>query len=214
MGHRIINSAQPDDPRSGPRVVPVGRSLLVGAVLAFLSVALIAPPALAHGGQSATEGYVMVQQAISYLVNEPGPKGTAEAMVRIDNALAAEDQDGVNVSKVEEAKADLTAGKPDDARSVLQDSISEAIASLSPATGYETGTTTVVPPFHGNGSLSGLNWVLLILSVLVALGGGGLAYLFRPKESLRALGDDIRAARNPADNTISFASNGGDHHVN
>lgn len=152
----------------------------------------------------------MVQQAISYLVNKPGPMGTSEALVRVDNALAAKDQDGVDIPTLVKAKAKLKAGNADAARPLLQDSISAAIASLNPATGEETGTTTVVPPLQGNGSLSGMDWVLLSLSVLVALGGAGLAYLFRPKKNLGALGRDIRAASALVANVSSATSSKGD----
>jgi hypothetical protein len=163
--------------------------------VAVASLVLVGGPAWAHGGQSATEGYVMVQQAISYLINEPGPTGTSEALVRVDNALAAKDQDGVDVPTVVTAQADLKAGNPDAARPLLQESIKTAVAALKPATGEETGTGTVVPPFQGTVSLSGMNLLLLVLSVVAALVGAGLVYLLRPKENLRALTGDILAAR-------------------
>jgi hypothetical protein len=69
----------------------------------------------------------MVQQAISYLVDEPGPKGTSEALARVDNALTAQDQDGVDIPVLVQAKADLKAGNADRARPLLQDSIRAAI---------------------------------------------------------------------------------------
>ena len=163
------------------------------AVLAAVASLVVTQPAWADGGSPEDEGYVMVQQAISYLVNEPGPTGTAEALDRVGNALAADDQDGVDILLLEQAQADLEAGKPDDARPLLQDSISEAVASLSLATGEETGTTTVLPPLQGNGLISGMDLILLVLSVVAAVGGAGLAYLFRPRENLRALSEDIRA---------------------
>ena len=155
----------------------------------------------------------MVQQAISYLVNQPEPKGTAEALVRVDNALAAKDQDGVNVAILQQAKADLTAGNTDAARPLLQNSISEAVAALKPATGEQTGTKTVVPPFQGDGSLSGMDWVLLILSGLAALGGAVLVYLLRPKENLDAIGRNILAARIRLANMPSAPSSGKDDDV-
>jgi hypothetical protein len=163
--------------------------------VAVASLVMVGGPAWAHGGQSATEGYVMVQQAISYLVNQPGPTGTAQALARVNNALAAKDQDGVDVATLTKGKAELTAGNADTARSVLQKSISEATAALKPATGEETGTTTVVPPFQGTFSPSGANWFLLILSILAAVGGAILVWVLRPKENLKALTDDILAAR-------------------
>jgi hypothetical protein len=169
------------------------RPNIAAAIAATAALTMFADPAWAHG-QSSTEGYVMVQQAISYLVNEPGTKGTSEALVRVDNALAAEDHDGVDLPTLVEAKAKLKAGDADAARPLLQDSIRAAIADLKPATGEETGTTTVIPPLQGSGSLSARDWVLLMLSALVALAGAGLTYLLRPKKDLPALRRDIRAA--------------------
>jgi hypothetical protein len=189
------------------------RTLASVFLIAVASIVLVAGPAWAHGGQSATEGYVMVQQAIAYLVNEPGPKGTAEALVRVDNALAAKDQDGVDVPTVAKAQAQLKAGNADAARPLLQDSISAAIAALKPAVGDETGTTTVVSPLQGNGALTGMDSVLLILSVVVALGGAGLAYLFHPRENLAALGRDIRAAAVLGSSESRIPSSGRDDDV-
>jgi hypothetical protein len=155
----------------------------------------------------------MVQQAISYLVNQPGATGTAQALVRVDNALAAKDQDGVDVATLQQAKVDLKSGNADTARPLLQKSISEATAALKPATGEETGTTTVVPPFHGTVALSGTNWLLLILSMLVAVGGAILVYLLRPKENLRALTADILAARAQLANESHAPTSGREENV-
>jgi hypothetical protein len=66
----------------------------------------------------------------------------------------------------------------------------------------------VVPPFQGNDSLSGMDWVLLILSGLAALGGAVLVYLLRPKENLDAIGRDILAARARLANMSSVPSSG------
>jgi hypothetical protein len=189
------------------------RRRIAVTVMMIAASVLVAGPAWAHGGQSPSEGYVMVQQAISYLVNQPGPKGTAEALVRVDNALAAKDQDGVNVAALQLAKADLTAGNTDAARALLQNSISEAVAALKPATGEQTGTKIVVPPFQGTASLSGMDWVLLILSGLAALGGAVLVYLLRPKENLDAIGRNILAARVRLANMPSASSSGRDDDV-
>jgi hypothetical protein len=184
------------------------RRRITATIMVIAALTMVAGPAWAHGGQSPSEGYVMVQQAISYLVNQPGAKGTAEALVRVDNALAAKDQDGVNLPTLVQAKADLTVGNADAARPLLQESISAAVAALKPATGEQTGTKTVVPPFQGNGSLSGMDWVLLILSGLAALGGAVLVYLLRPKENLDAIGRDILAARARLANMSSAPSSG------
>ena len=115
------------------------RCKIAAAIVMTTVLTLVAAPAWAHGGQSPKEGYVMVQQAISFLANEPDAKGTSEALVRVDDALNAEDQDGVDIPVLEQAKAALNAGNADGARPLLQSSIKAAVASLKPATGDETG---------------------------------------------------------------------------
>ena len=76
--------------------------------MVFLSLSLVGQFAWAHGGESAAEGYVMVQQALSYLVNDPSPAGTKNALMKVDEALVAKDQDGVAVAEVRQAKTALT----------------------------------------------------------------------------------------------------------
>ena len=174
----------------------VVRNLRLGAaavLLAVLGGAAVAQPAWADGGQSAAEGYVMVQQALSFLVNDTGPDGTAQALVMVDDALAAKDQDGVAVAEVRAAKTALEAGKTAEAQALLQGSITEAVAGLKPAIGEETGTTVMLGPLPPRGTLSGTDWAFLGLSLLVALAGAVLAFLFRPRESLR----DLRHALSP-----------------
>ncbi len=162
--------------------------------MALLGVIAVGQPAQADGGQSADEGYVMVQQALSFLVNEPGEDGTAEALMRVDNALAAEDQDGVDVSMVNEARDALVAGDTVAARTLLQDSITEAINELSPAVGEQTGTTIVLAPFPPRGPLSLVEWMLLALSAIALAIGIALSVRFRPGESLKELRRDISDA--------------------
>jgi hypothetical protein len=153
---------------------------------------VLASAAWAHGGTGTKEGYVIVQQALSYLVNDPNPNMsadaamTSEAMMKIDAALANEDQDGVAVPKVKEAKAALEAGKFEQARTLLQASIAQALAQLKPATGEETGTSLVVPPLS-HPELTGRDWVFLVLSVLLAVIGTVLGFLFRPRLKLANL---------------------------
>jgi hypothetical protein len=126
------------------------------------------------------------------LVNDPNPNMsadaamTSEAMMKIDAALANEDQDGVAVPKVKEAKAALEAGKFEQARTLLQASIAQALAQLKPATGEETGTSLVVPPLS-HPELTGRDWVFLVLSVLLAVIGTVLGFLFRPRLKLANL---------------------------
>ncbi|MDQ6751847.1 MAG: hypothetical protein M3017_00160 [Actinomycetota bacterium] len=187
------------------------RRSLVGFLVVFLSVTLVGQPAWAHGGQSPTEGYVMVQQALSYLVNEPSPAGTAEALTKVDAALAAKDQDGVAVAEVQQAKTDLMNGNTQSGRALLQGSIAEAAAALKPAVGEETGTTIMVAPFVSGGSLTVTDWVFLVLSVLVAIGGTILAVRFRPPEGMRDLRRDILGAEGLRHQSSQLKSNGRDN---
>ncbi len=197
--------------RFRPRLDRFGRRSLVGFLVVFLSVALVGQPAWAHGGQSPTEGYVMVQQALSYLVNDPSPAGTTQALMKVDEALAAKDQDGVAVAEVKQAKTDLMNGDTKSGRALLQGSIKEAVAALKPAVGEETGTTIMVAPFVPHGALTGTAWVFLVLSVLVTIGGTILAVRFRPPEGMRDLRRDILGAEGLRHQSSQRESNGRDN---
>ncbi len=151
------------------------------------------PSASAHGGDPTTEGYLIVQQALGYLANEPGENGTTGALMKIDEALAVTDQEGVAVPQLQQAKTALEAGKRDDGRALLQGSITEALAAQKPATGEETGTTVMADPVSGRGPLTGGDWALLGLSLLVALAGLTLAVVLRPHQSL----GDLRKLLSP-----------------
>ena len=199
--------------RFRPRLAGIVRRSLVALAMMLLSVTLLGRPAWAHGGQSATEGYVMVQQALSCLVNDASPAGTAKALLKVDEVLAAKDQDGVAVAEVQRAKVALTAGDTATARTLLQGSIAEAIAALKPAVGDETGTTIMVAPFVYRGSLSVTDWILLVLSVVVAIGGTILAVRFRPLEGMRDLRRDILGAEDRRYQSSPLKSNGRENDV-
>lgn len=192
------------------RVGRVRRFAFFSLVLAFLSVSVVGAPAWAHGGPGTTEGYVIVQQALSYLVNDTSPAGTMKAMEKVDELLANEDQDGVAVADVEQAKAALSAGDTKTAQTLLQGSITEAVAALKPAVGEETGTTTMLAPFT-QGPPTVTDWVFLVLSVLAALGGALLAMWLRPREGLRELSRDILASNGTRHDSSHLESNGSDN---
>ncbi len=179
-----------------------GRLIVPIVVLTILGGGLAAQPAWADPGESADEGYIMVQQALSYLVIDPGPDGSSQALVMLDDALAADDQDGVDVATLERAREALQAGEAGAARALLQDSITEAVTSLGPAVGEETGTTEVLPPLPPREALSPTDWVFLALSAFVAVVGVVLAVRFRPRQSLRELGRDIQAAEDSRGSSI------------
>lgn len=171
------------------------RTLCLGVVvlLSLVLNAAVALPASADGGDLATEGSVMVQQGLSYLVNEPGADGTAQALTKVDDVLAADDQDGVDVGQVQQARTALQAGRPADAQALLQASISEASANAQPATGGESGTTVVMAPVEPPGLSSVLDWVLLVGSLSVGVLGVVLGWRLRPRLSLRELTRQLKS---------------------
>ncbi len=168
---------------------------LVAILAVVLSGSLaVASPALAHGGDETEEGYLLVQQALGHLAHDTSADGIDLAMEKVDDALNTEDQEGVAVPELQEAKAALVDGNVNQARSLLQDSIAEAVQGLPPATGIQTGTTTVTPELPGRSGLGAQDWSLLIASLLVLLLGIWLAFRFRPHESVRILRSRLAAA--------------------
>jgi len=143
--------------------------------------------AWAHGGGETEEGYLLVQQALGHLAHDTSSSGIDLAMEKIDDTLNTKDQEGVNISEVNQAKAALESGDVQQGRTLLQHSISQAISELKPATGQETGTTVVLGPLELRGSLAGGEWFALVLSVLLVVAGAGLAYRFRPQENIHEL---------------------------
>ena len=172
---------------------------LVAAAIGLLGVVVVPQAAFAHGDDESQEGYLLVQQALGHLAHDTSSQGIDLAMEKVDDALAVEDQEGVDVAEVEDGMRALEAGQVRRARALLQDSIAEALADQPTATGYQTGTTKVVPALPGRPGLTGQDVGLLIGSV--ALGGLGLvlAYRFRPRDSVRALRGRLTADAPVAD---------------
>lgn len=170
-------------------------------VAALLALVVGAPGALGHGGDESEEGYVLVQQALAHLAHDTSHVGMELAMEKVDDALSAEDQEGVAVADVERAKRALEADRTGRARSLLQRSIEGALSELPPAVGEQTGTTVVAPALAGRGDLTQRDWWFLAASVVVLLTGVALAYRFRPADSVSDL--RRRLARGTA------ATNGG-----
>lgn len=162
------------------RLVAVAAMSLVGSIV-------LAPPASAHGGDETTQGYLLVQQAIGHLAHDTGASGIDLAMEKVNDALETEDQEGVDVAELEQGMAALEAGDGVRARQLLQDSISEALVSLPPATGNQTGTHQVDPELSGRADLRSQDWALLASSILVLLLGLWLTYVFRPHDNIRTL---------------------------
>jgi hypothetical protein len=147
----------------------------------------VVSPAAAHGGDESKEGYLLVQQALGHLAHDTSMTGIDLAMEKVDDALAADDQDGVAVAEVEQAKEALDAGRVGSARLLLQGSIKQALAELGPATGEQTGTTVVSPALAGRGDLTGRDWGFLAGSLVLVVVGIGLAVRFRPADTVGEL---------------------------
>ncbi len=82
------------------------------AVLALLGVLLGAGTAWADMGQSPPPNYVVVQQAMSYLVNDPSAMGAENALAKVNEVLSAPPAAGVDVAEVRQARSALQAGDP------------------------------------------------------------------------------------------------------
>lgn len=147
----------------------------------------VSSPASAHGGDETTEGYLLVQQALGHLAHDTSAEGIELAMEKVGDALETEDQDGVDVPELEDAMAALESGSPAFGRTLLQDSIKVALADLPRATGNQTGTTTVVPELEGRSGFGAQDWLFLFASIVAAVAGLWLAFLFRPHHSITVL---------------------------
>lgn len=160
-----------------------------GAVsaLAFLVMFALAMPASADGEGETTEGYLLVQQALGHLAHDTSHEGMTLAMEKIEDALATEDQEGVDVAEVEQAKTALEAEQIDTARTLLQASITQALTKLPPATGGETGTTVIEPALDTRDGMSGTDWLFIGISMLALLAGVLLAFRFRPADTVGEL---------------------------
>lgn len=163
------------------------RQALVITSIALFGLSSGAGPAWAHGGSASEEGYVLVQQALGHLAHGITHESMDLAMEKIDAALVVKDQDGVAVAEVEKAKLALAAGHIAQTRALLQGSIKEAMSKLKPATGEETGTTMVVPALPGRKALTGGDWGMLAAALVLVLAGIGLAFRFRPQDTVGEL---------------------------
>ncbi len=89
-----------------PPARPLG--LLAGLVGVWAAVALVAAPALAHEGEEEVPARTQVQTAVAILRTQPEQMDLAAD--RINDATEAEDKDGVDIDRVEQAKQALEAG--------------------------------------------------------------------------------------------------------
>ena len=180
----MTSLAPPAPGRTRPAVRRLGQHLLVVVVMVLLGVSAAAMPASAHGTDESKEGYVLVQQALGHLAHDGGHVGMDAAMEKVNDALAALDHDGVDVVEVQRAKQALAAEHVDRARTLLQDSIKQALTAVPAATGEMTGTKLVLTPMPRADGLTGRDWVFLGGSAALLLIGFALAGWYRPADTI------------------------------
>ena len=171
----------------GPRLRLHRSSWLAAVCVAVLATSASTTSAWAHGAGETTEGYVLVQQALGHLAHDSSHLGIEAAMEKVNDALTTKDQVGVDVAEVKRAQTALTADRVEQARALLQHSITTATKNLMPAIGEETGTSVILLPKPGRGRLTTAAWVLGSVSLLLVLAGVALATWFRPPENLKQL---------------------------
>lgn len=188
-----------------------GVIIISAFAISILGLTAGAGSAWAEGAQAPPPNYVTVQQALSYLVNDHSSMGNSDALMKVNDALAAQDAGGVNLGEVREAKTDLLAGNTASARTLLQKSIRNVVAKLPPAVGDETGTTVMVAPFVQPAPLTGTGLIFLALSLIVAAVGGLLSTRLRPREGLRDLSRDILGAEGIRHHRTDSGTKGSGH---
>lgn len=161
--------------------------ILVGLVLAASSASADEP------GETDV-GYLLVQQALGHLAHDTSAEGLAVAMEKVSDALETDDQEGVDVPTLEQAMAALEAEDVEGARPLLQDSIAEALHNRPPATGMDSGTTSIQPELEGRSGLAGEDWGFLAAALVALLLGTWLSVRFRPHDSIRVLRTQLAGA--------------------
>ncbi|MGW5666137.1 hypothetical protein ACWEWG_40050 [Streptomyces sp. NPDC003758] len=165
---------------------------------AALSVGALAPlfvPRLAnaHGGES-DESAVLVEQAIALIANGAYTDQVAE---RIDDALEAQQKEGVDLNLVGQARDVVERPGPEAAslrevRGLLLRSVDGKLPSAPKAghlvTGTETGTSVVLDEFRpARGIADSGDAALFALSLLAIAVGLWLSVRLRPRYSVREL---------------------------
>ena len=171
-------------------------------VLATIVVA--AAPASAPEDEKSTQASVLVRQAIALIVNVPDDTMSIED--KINDAIASDDHDGVDVDLVSRAKDALDAGDLHRVRALLEVSIGaaphltsalpgdvrvspqapgEAVPGLLLVTGDEPGGNLANEPLVGTRHFDGRTTTVFVLSLLAIVVGTWLAVRFRPIRTSR-----------------------------
>ena len=165
-----------------PRRVP---RLLSGIVLAWFGVVALAAPALAHEGEE--EVPARTQVAVADAILRTQPEQVELAADRINDALEAEDHEGVDLDRVKQAKEALATGDMLKTQLLLEQALGACPGQ--PVTS-PTGVRTKLPqtpcptPAHelalGRVPLHGTTKpVLLGIGAVLALGGLALSWRIR-----------------------------------
>jgi hypothetical protein len=161
------------------------RPLLGGLVLAWLAIAAFAAPAWAHEGEEKVPARTQVAVADAILRTQPEQMDLAAD--RINDALEAEDHEGVDLDRVKQAKDTLEAGDMAKTELLLEQALGACPGQpvTNPATVRAKLPQTPCPtpahelalgrvPVHGTAKP-----VLLAIGAVLALGGLVMAWRIR-----------------------------------
>jgi hypothetical protein len=170
------------------------KGMIAVATVAVAVVALVVAggrPASAHEGEEDEPAGVVVRQAIALIVNRPNDHEAIED--RIADAPEAEDTEGVDLARVEQAGQAFGDGDLHRARALLEESIGAQphiatgaaeplpIRETSPlARGDEPGEELIAESLDLPGRDGG-DWALLAASVAVGALGVWLGWRYRPR---------------------------------
>ena len=167
--------------------LPQARPLraLAALAVAWMAVAALAAPALAHEGEEEVPARTQVQVADAILRTQP--EQIELAADRINDALEAKDQEGVDLERVKQAKDTLEAGDMQGTELLLEQALGacpgEPVVSPTgvraklpqtpcPTPAHELALGRV--PLHGT-----TKPVLLTIGAVLALGGLALSWRIR-----------------------------------
>lgn len=166
--------------------VPLARQLISVTVVLVGSI-LFVPSAAGDEPDETDVGYLLVQQALGHLAHDSSHEGVDVAMEKVGDALETDNREGVDVPTLEQGMAALEAEEVEDARRLLQGSVTEALHDPPPATGMQSGTTIVRLEQPGRSGLASEDWGFLVAAVFTGLLGAWLTFRFRPQDSIRTL---------------------------
>lgn len=176
-----------------PHTTPQLRRRLSAAVIGGISALVLAlapaTAASAHGDDEPTAAIALARQAIALIVNTPDDADMIAD--KINDAAESKDTDGVQIPLVDQAKDALAAGDLHETRTLLEQAIGARVHIGDadpvvigdvppPAIAADTGTLAAIDALPGRDGLHRTEWILLIISVLIAAAGLVLSARLRP----------------------------------